>query len=174
MADHRRKAQDEGRHGARQYREPLRRFTGADREVAVVTVVAGLDVQRFDEVADSFSRFGERYLRRIYSEREIAECLENHHTMVASLALRFAAKEAVLKALTPQDHIPPWRSIEVLFHSRSTPTVELHGEAQHLARQRGVDTILLSVSLGCDYAVAAACGDVAATDATTGAPAETR
>jgi holo-[acyl-carrier protein] synthase len=127
---------------------------------AVVSVVVGLDVQPFDEVEASLARFGDRYLQRIYSEREVAECVVDLPTMARSLAVRFAAKEAVLKALTPQDHIPPWRSIEVLFHSNAVPTLALHGEAERLARQRCVDTMFLSVSVGHGFAVAAVMGDV--------------
>ncbi|MGB8197467.1 MAG: holo-ACP synthase [Acidimicrobiales bacterium] len=123
-----------------------------------MTIVIGLDVQNFDEIAESLSRFGDRYLRRIYSEREVAECENDRESMIAGLALRFAGKEAVFKALTPDDHIPPWRSIEVLFQSNSLPAIELCGEADVLARQRGVEKIFLSVSLGRDYAVAAVVG----------------
>jgi holo-[acyl-carrier protein] synthase len=134
---------------------------------AVVTVVTGLDVQPIEEVEISLTRFGDRYLHRIYSEREVAECGTNRATMARSLALRFAAKEAVLKALTPNDHIPPWRSIEVLFGPNCVPTVELHGEAELLARQRGVENVLLSVSMGRGFAVAAVVGDVMSSDETT-------
>jgi holo-[acyl-carrier protein] synthase len=132
---------------------------------AVVTVVTGLDVQPIDEVEASLTRFGDRYLRRIYSEREVAEC-ETSRDMARSLALRFAAKEAVLKALTPNDHIPPWRSIEVLYGLNSLPTVELHGEAELLARQRGVENVLLSVSMGRVFALAVVVGDVMSSDET--------
>lgn len=134
---------------------------GADgRAGAIVTVVTGLDVQPFDEVEHSLSQFGDRYLRRIYSEREVVECESNRATMTSGLAIRFAAKEAVLKALAPNDHIPPWRAIEVLYRSKAVPTVELHGEAVLLARQRGVETMHLSVSVGRTFAVAAVVGEV--------------
>lgn len=125
-----------------------------------MTVVTGLDAQPLDEIEQSLSQFGNRYLHRIYSEREIAECHVSPNTMARSLALRFAAKEAVLKALTPHDHIPPWKCIEILFRSRSSPVVELCGEAENLARHRGVTAMHLSVSLGQGYAVAAVVGDV--------------
>jgi holo-[acyl-carrier protein] synthase len=128
--------------------------------VAVVTVVTGLDIQPLDEVEVSLSRFGDRYLRRIYTEREVAECESDRHSMASGLAIRFAAKEAVLKALAPYDHIPSWRTIEVLFRSNSVPTVELCGEAELLARQRGVEKMFLSVSLGRGYAVAAVLANV--------------
>jgi holo-[acyl-carrier protein] synthase len=125
-----------------------------------LTLVTGVDIQSVDEVEESIARFGGRYLRRIYSEHEVAECVAHGATMALSLAVRFAAKEAVLKALRPHDHIPPWRSIEVLYHSNAVPTLALHGEAERLARRRCVETMYLSVSTGLGYAIAAVMGDV--------------
>jgi holo-[acyl-carrier protein] synthase len=135
-------------------------FSDADEMVHVVRLVTGIDIQPFDEVEESLARFGGRYLRRICSEREIAECLAHHATMVRGLAVRFAAKEAVLKALTPHDHIPPWRSIEVLYDSNAVPSLALHGEAERLARQRCVEEMRLSVGFGLGYAIATVMGDV--------------
>jgi holo-[acyl-carrier protein] synthase len=127
---------------------------------AVVTVVTGLDVQSIEEVEASLTRFGDRYLRRIYSEREVAECETNRDMMARSLALRFAAKEAVLKTLEPHDHIPPWHSIEVIFGVGHTPSVLLSGEARSLAHWRGIENLHLSVAFGPDYAVAVVVADV--------------
>ncbi len=120
-----------------------------------MTVITGLDVQSIDEVSDSIVRFGERYLTRLYSVRELEECGTNRESLAANLALRFAAKEAVIKALRPHDHIPPWRSIEVLLHPRGAPQIVLSGEAEELADQRGVETMSVSVGLARDYAIAA-------------------
>ena len=120
-----------------------------------MNVVTGLDVQPIDEVSDSISRFGERYLKRLYSVRELEECGTNRESLPESLALRFAAKEAVLKALRPNDHIPPWRNIEVLLRPPGGPTIILSGEAEALAKQKGVESMSLSVGLARDYAIAA-------------------
>ena len=140
----------------------------------MVTIITGIDIQSFDEVEESIARFGGRYLRRIYSEREVAECMAHLPTMARCLAVRFAAKEAVLKALTPHDHIPSWRTIEVLFHSKSSPTVELCGEAELLARRRGVEKMFLSVSLGRGCAVAAVVADVTSSGVASDSRAEPR
>jgi holo-[acyl-carrier protein] synthase len=114
-----------------------------------MSLTTGIDIQSFDEVEDSIARFGERYLRRLYSDRELEECAD-----ARSLATRFAAKEAVLKALAPHDHIPPWRSIEVLLRRSGGPIVILSGEAELIAREKGLGAIAVSVSATRDRAVA--------------------
>ncbi len=89
--------------------------------LSVVTVVAGIDVQLIKEVQTSISHFGDRYLTRLYSEDELEECETNLEGRATSLAVRFAAKEAVIKVLRPDDHIPSWRTIEILLNTRSPP-----------------------------------------------------
>jgi holo-[acyl-carrier protein] synthase len=130
--------------------------------LSVVTVVAGIDVQLIKEVQTSISHFGDRYLTRLYSEDELEECETNLEGRATSLAVRFAAKEAVIKVLRPDDHIPSWRTIEILLNTRS-PTVRLSGEAFEIARLKGVQRINLSVSLTRHYAIAAVVADVAST-----------
>jgi holo-[acyl-carrier protein] synthase len=123
-------------------------------------MTTGFDIQNIDEVEESYATFGDRYLRRLFSDRELAECATSDSALVKRLAARFAAKEAVLKALEPDDHIPPWRSIEVLFAVGHAPAVVLRGEAEALARLRGVAKFHLSVGFTREYAIAAVTADV--------------
>ncbi len=123
-------------------------------------LTTGIDIQRIDEVRDSYATFGDRYLRRLFSDRELAECDTTHSGFVRGLAARFAAKEAVLKALEPHDHIPSWRSIEVLCAMSPAPAVLLSGEAEDLALRRGVQNILLSVGFSRELAFAAVAADL--------------
>lgn len=125
-----------------------------------VTLVTGIDVQSIEEVKDSLVKFGDRYRRKLFSNDELAECETNHEDMANGLALRFAAKEAVLKVLRPMDHIPSWPTIEIYLPPRHTPRVDLTGEAEILARQCGVETISLSVSLARGFAIAAVIAEV--------------
>ena len=117
-------------------------------------LVTGIDVQSIGEVKESLTRFGDRYRTRLYSERELDECAANLERTAESLAVRFAAKEAVIKVLEPHDHIPSWRTIEVLLRTGG-PTIVLNGEAEDLARHKGVETMSLSVSVARDHAIAA-------------------
>lgn len=126
-----------------------------------MTVIAGIDIQDIEEVNDSLSHFGDRYLRRIYSDLEIDECSSNERSLAEGLAARFAAKEAVIKTLQPNDHIPSWRTIEILLQSPDGPKIVLHGEAKELANAVGVGTMSLSVSVAPYYAIAAVVATVA-------------
>ena len=120
----------------------------------------GIDIQPIDEVKDSLAKFGDRYLKRLFSDLELEECQISHENLAGCLAVRFAAKEAVIKVLGPNDHIPSWRSIEVLLQPRGGPKIVMSGEAEQLARQNGVERMLLSVSLGRDYGIATVVADV--------------
>ena len=119
-----------------------------------MTIVAGIDVQSIDEVEDSLARFGDRYRKKFFSDNELEECEENHEIIAQGLALRFAAKEAVLKVLRPNDRIPSWRTIEVRLPLRGAPTIVLTGEADDDARRCGIENISLSVRLARGYAIA--------------------
>jgi holo-[acyl-carrier protein] synthase len=130
---------------------------------STMTLITGVDIQPIDEVRESIARFGDRYLKRIFSDRELDECPTNPESMARSLALRFAAKEAALKILRPDDHIPSWRSIEVLLRGCEGPRISLSGEAEELAGLIGVKRMLLSVSLSRDCGIATVLADTVVT-----------
>jgi holo-[acyl-carrier protein] synthase len=84
----------------------------------------GIDLVEVDEVRESLRTHGDRYLRRIYTEREVAES----RMRPERLAERFAVKEATLKVLRNGDEPVPWRAIEV-----AGATLRLSGQAAELA-----------------------------------------
>ena len=86
----------------------------------------GIDLVDVDDVRDSLRVHGERYLQRIYTEREIEDCRGRPER----LAERFAAKEAALKVLCEADEPVAWREIEV--HGT---TLHLLGRAAELAAE---------------------------------------
>src|SRR5689334_5894988 len=90
----------------------------------------GCDLQRIGDVADAVRDFGDRYLDRVYTPAE----QESYRTGgAASLAARFAAKEAVLKLIGTADGVDP-RSVEITQrHGR--PEVRLSGLAASLAEE---------------------------------------
>lgn len=111
----------------------------------------GCDLQRVEDVADAVRDFGARYLDRVYTPAE----QESYRTGgAASLAARFAAKEAVLKLLHHPDGVDP-RSVEIR-NPRGYPEVHLSGRAAELARAEGVDHIDVSLSHTGDLALAVA------------------
>jgi holo-[acyl-carrier protein] synthase len=111
----------------------------------------GVDLVEIDEVRGSIEAFGEHYLRRVFTAAERNECGANP----TRLAERFAAKEAILKALQV-DGAVPLAAIETRAEGRGGLTVRLAGAAADLAGRRGVGRIGVSVSRrsGCAAAVA--------------------
>src|SRR5262245_21606845 len=88
----------------------------------------GFDATDIPRVRDVFDRYGERFLHRVFTEAEIAYCTR-HRDPVPSLAGRFAAKEAAMKALgTGHSRGVLWKDIEVLRHG-GPPQLRLTGGA---------------------------------------------
>jgi len=121
----------------------------------------GLDLVDVGEVAASVARFGDRYVRRVFTAHEINCCrrpgrsVDGHSPYaMESLAARFAAKEAVVKVLRPIDERPDWRSIEVHRRPGGWCEIRLSGRAAELAVEAGIDQI--SVSLSHEASAAAA------------------
>src|ERR1700682_855454 len=114
----------------------------------------GVDIISVREVSRSLERFGERYVRRVFTAREAAYCGAGAGPVAAArFAARFAAKEATLKALRPEDPSADWRTIEVRRHDPSGwCDVVLHGEMAALAVEQDIETLALSMSHHEDYA----------------------
>src|SRR4026209_232838 len=101
----------------------------------------GFDATDIPRVADLFTRFGERFLHRVFTDGEIAYCLRRRNP-VPHLAGRFAAKEAAMKALgTGHSRGALWKDIEV-FRTVGPPQLRLHGGAAARAERMGVRSAL--------------------------------
>jgi holo-[acyl-carrier protein] synthase len=88
----------------------------------------GLDVTEVVRVADTIERHGDRFLRRIFTDGEIAYCMR-HRVPAIHFAGRFAAKEAAMKALgTGHSQGVLWRDVEVIRFG-GPPQLRLHGGA---------------------------------------------
>jgi holo-[acyl-carrier protein] synthase len=118
------------------------------------SIRVGADVTAVRQVADSVSRFGARYLHRIYTDHEIASCAGCPEVAARALAARFAAKEATIKVLRPADQQPDWRSIEVRKDPAGWCRIALSGFAAQLGAQAGI--VDLDVSLTHEDGMAAA------------------
>ncbi|MFZ6687304.1 holo-ACP synthase [Undibacterium sp. SXout11W] len=115
----------------------------------------GTDLVWIPEIERSILQFGDRYLRRMFSEQELQDCHSARHQSYASLAARVAAKEATMKILgLNKDTALPWNSIEVVRRTNGSTGLRLHREAQTLARVAGLDDYILSLSHEHEYAIA--------------------
>jgi holo-[acyl-carrier protein] synthase len=107
----------------------------------------GIDLVSVDCVAESIARHSERYLERVYTDGELADCLGADGAPVPErLASRFAAKEALMKALRPADDAIPWRQIAVRRDRLGAPALELYGRARAVADRRGVRSLSVSMT----------------------------
>lgn len=116
----------------------------------------GLDLVRIDRIRAITERWQERFLRRLYTEAERRYCYRRV-SPYASLAGRFAAKEAVLKALgTGWSAGVSWLDIQVLNDPAGRPVATVAGRAADLLREAGVTGIHVSLSHDAEYAIAEA------------------
>ncbi|CAN5377703.1 holo-ACP synthase [soil metagenome] len=105
----------------------------------------GFDTTDIPRIAATYKRYGERFLRRIYTDGEIAYCMRRRDP-VPSLAGRFASKEAAMKALgTGHSQGVLWKDIEVVRHG-GPPQLRLHGGAARRAEAMGVRKSLLTIT----------------------------
>ncbi len=114
----------------------------------------GVDLVECARIQHSLDRFGDRFLRRVFTEGEIKYCMSMKFP-ARHLAARFAAKEAVSKAFgTGIGKAMGWRDIDVHKKPSGEPFLVLGGGAEKLARERGVTNALITLSHSHEHAVA--------------------
>ena len=114
----------------------------------------GVDIVEIKRIESAVNRGSERFLRRVYTETELRTCRDRF----ASLASRFAAKEAVMKVLGSGGIGVAWREIEILTGDDGRPLVRLHGRALDKAARLNLTEVSISLSDSREYAVAVAIG----------------
>ena len=116
----------------------------------------GIDLIEVERVAAVLKRHPERFLTRVYTPAEVAHC----RGRVSELAVRFAAKEATMKALGTGVRGVRWRDIEVLPNRRGKPLLLLHDTAAKRAKLIGLTDIDVTLTHARDYAAAVVVGHV--------------
>ncbi len=123
----------------------------------------GTDIIECLRIAQMIDRHGELFIRRVYTDHEIAYC-STKKAATQHYAGRWAAKEAVLKALgTGWVRGISWRDVEVRHKPGGAPTVALRGGAKEVLERCGITRMHISISHCRSHAVAYAIaeGDVA-------------
>jgi len=120
-----------------------------------MALAVGVDLVELDRIQRIVERYGDRFLARIYTPAEVAR----YRDRLPELAARFAAKEAVSKALGVglrhlSAHGIGWQEVEVLPDPLGKPVVHLSGRARALAQEQGLHEWAISLSHGRDQAVA--------------------
>lgn len=121
--------------------------------IGATIIGLGLDATDIDRVADVIDRHGDRFLRRIFTDAEIAYCTRRRVPAI-HFAGRFAAKEAAMKALgTGHSHGVLWRDVEVV-RLGGPPQLRLHGGAGVWMQKIGGTRSLLTITHSDDLAMA--------------------
>ncbi|HET9402143.1 MAG TPA: holo-ACP synthase [Candidatus Acidoferrales bacterium] len=114
----------------------------------------GIDIAEIDRIEAAIRRHGQPFLNRIFTPAETRYC-EEHRNRYERYAGRFAAKEAGMKALgTGWRRGVRWVDLEVVRLRGGKPTLSLHGRAQEIAGELGVNNISLSITHSGNLAVA--------------------
>jgi holo-[acyl-carrier protein] synthase len=114
----------------------------------------GIDIIEIARIKKAVARWGESFLRRVYTDSE----LKLYREKPASLAARFACKEAVMKLLGTGRRGIHWREIETLSHPSGKPLLNLYGNAQSKASELEIKEIAVSLSHSKEYAIASVSG----------------
>jgi holo-[acyl-carrier protein] synthase len=107
-----------------------------------IRLTTGIDVIEIERIDRALQRWGDRFLNRVYTEREILHC----RGRAESLAGRFAAKEAASKALGVGIRGLSWKDIEVVRGPRGKPIMELHGKARRIAEHLNLTNFEVSIT----------------------------
>ena len=115
----------------------------------------GVDIVKNSRIEEAISRFGERFLKRIYTDKELEYC-RSQKGAIPCLAARWACKEAVLKAFYAEFGVLlRFKEIEVLGNRGRPAKVVIHREG--VEKILGGREVLVSLSHERDYSVAVAC-----------------
>lgn len=114
----------------------------------------GVDIAEVKRLREAIERYGARFLERVFTPPEIAYC-QSQRNSAERFAARFAAKEAMMKALgTGWRNGVRWRDIEVANARSGKPGIHLNGRALEIFHRLGGRRILLSLTHTDDYALA--------------------
>ncbi|MGB8583784.1 MAG: holo-[acyl-carrier-protein] synthase [Candidatus Sulfotelmatobacter sp.] len=117
-------------------------------------VGTGIDIAEVPRIRKAIERFGDRFLRRVFTPAEILYC-DSKANRAERYAARFAAKEAAMKAIgTGWNHGVRWRDCEVTRMPGGRPTLTFHGKAAEFAAKLGMKHAALSLSHTAEQAIA--------------------
>jgi holo-[acyl-carrier protein] synthase len=113
----------------------------------------GVDIIEIDRIRDAVDKYGEDFLQRVFTDKEIKYCRGRKNYRIPELAVRFAAKEAYSKAIGTgiagfgrNNHGIKWKDVEVVNNKQGKPLFSVNGKISETAH--------VSLSHSRDYAVA--------------------
>ena len=119
----------------------------------------GVDIIEIRRIKQAVDKHGEKFLNRIFTDKEIEYCKSKGVQSYASYAVRFAAKESVGKLLkTGFDGNIAWKEIEVNNIEGGAPEIVLYGNTKKIASQKKINDIKISLSHSREYAISMVIG----------------
>jgi holo-[acyl-carrier-protein] synthase len=120
-----------------------------------LTMIAGVgvDIVAVERMARALARHEAALFRRVFTAGEQADC-RSEQGRAAHFAARFAAKEAVMKALGCGWGPVGWREVEIRRSASGRPVVALHGRAARWAQEQGIAAVYVSLAHEKEYAIA--------------------
>ena len=116
----------------------------------------GIDIVEIKRLQKISKKWGKSFLSKVYTKRELAYANQRRHPY-QHLAARFAAKEAIFKALGEvETNFVGWKNVEILNDGNGKPIVHWHGDAEKSRKKRKIRDIVVSLSHTENYAVASA------------------
>lgn len=116
-----------------------------------MNIYCGTDIIEIDRIKKSIEELDEKFLKRVYTEREIKYCEERGKQKYQHYAARFASKEAVFKAISQNlenKYQIEWKDIEIINNEDLKPVVNLKKKIT------GISNIDISISHCKEYAIA--------------------
>ena len=116
----------------------------------------GVDIVEIARLAKISKKWGDSFLKKVYTDRELTYA-RSRRFPEQHLAARFAAKEAIFKALgeVEKDFVG-WKNVEILNDATGKPVVRWHGQAERTRKKRNLRGAVVSLSHTEHYAVATA------------------
>jgi len=112
----------------------------------------GIDLVKIERMKEVVDKWGRKFLERVFTEREIAYCYEKNEPYL-SLAVRFAAKEALIKAMGLKVSVP-LTDIEIMSYGSGKPFIKANGKLESFFKEKSIKQAHLSLSHEREYGVA--------------------
>lgn len=112
----------------------------------------GIDIVKVERMKQVVEKWGDRFLQKVFTEGEISYCYQKKEPFL-SLAVRFAAKEALIKAIGSIDSVS-LRDIEVINIDMGKPIIKVRGKLDEFFRKHMIKNVHLSLSHEHDYGIA--------------------
>ncbi|UCG77537.1 MAG: holo-ACP synthase [Nitrospirota bacterium] len=114
----------------------------------------GVDIVKIDRIQSAVEKWGEGFLRKVFTENEIEYCYSKKVPYL-SLAVRFAAKEAFIKAISGEITVS-LKDVEVVTEGSGRPNIKVYGKVKEFIEDKNIRNIHLSLSHEKEFGVATA------------------